>query len=154
MWRKFMSIDRRLLAIIGRRLPAIYDVIPRGPQNHFLEEIALNPQPLPPLELGTAIAAEFIRTAWFAHRFGLELEVAYEDLDDICPLPPKLPKFPHHWPPFHIPEPDLEWFTDFHLGFLTRVAIAAVEFEDTHLGELLNKAIERSVGSIKSVNAD
>ena len=25
-----MSIDRRLLAIIGRRLPSIYDVIPRG----------------------------------------------------------------------------------------------------------------------------
>ncbi len=30
-----MSISRRLLAIIGKRLPAIYDVIPRGPQYRF-----------------------------------------------------------------------------------------------------------------------
>jgi hypothetical protein len=39
-----MSIDRRLLVILGRRLPAIYDIIPRGPLSRF-SEVALNPQP-------------------------------------------------------------------------------------------------------------
>ena len=67
-----LNLDSRLLAIIGRRFPAIYDVIPRGPLSRFLE-VALNPQPLPPdpppNELGAALAAEFIRTAWLADRF-------------------------------------------------------------------------------------
>ena len=79
-----MSIDRRLLAILGRRLPAIYDVIPRGPLSRF-SEVALNPQPLPPHELGAAIAAEFVHTAWLADRFGLDLGPAFDDLDDWCP---------------------------------------------------------------------
>ncbi|HEX9940643.1 MAG TPA: hypothetical protein VGG03_01405 [Thermoanaerobaculia bacterium] len=84
-----MSINRRLLAIIGRRLPAIYDVIPRGPLARFsrFSEVALNPQPLPPHELGAAIAAEFVHTAWLADRFGLDLGRAFEDLDDWCPTP-------------------------------------------------------------------
>jgi hypothetical protein len=71
-----MSISRRLLAIIGRRFPAIYDVIPHGPQGR-LAEVALNPQPLPPHELGAAIAAEFVHTAWLADRFGLDLGLAF-----------------------------------------------------------------------------
>ena len=79
-----MSIDRRLLAIIGRRLPSIYDVIPRGPQSRFspnrLSEVALNPQPLPPHELGAAIAAEFVHTAWLADRFGLDQGYRVSDL--------------------------------------------------------------------------
>jgi hypothetical protein len=37
-----LSLDSRLLAIIGRRFPAMYDVIPRGPLSRFLE-VALNP---------------------------------------------------------------------------------------------------------------
>jgi len=47
-----MTTDQRLLALIGRRLPAIFDVIPRGPQGFSLQDrvsaVALNPQPLPP----------------------------------------------------------------------------------------------------------
>ena len=78
-----MSIDRRLLAIIGRRLPAIYDVIPRGPLSRF-SRVALNPQPLPPHELGAAIAAEFVHTAWLADRFGRS-GARVRDLDDWCP---------------------------------------------------------------------
>ena len=75
-----LTLDSRLLAIIGRRWPAIYDVIPRGPLSRFLE-VALNPQPLPPdpppNELGAALAAEFIRTAWLADRFGLRVTVCH-----------------------------------------------------------------------------
>jgi hypothetical protein len=145
-----MSIDRRLLAIIGRRLPAIYDVIPRGPLSR-LSEVTLNPQPLPPHELGAAIAAEFIHTAWLTDRFGLDLESSFNDLDDWCPTPPKRPKLPPwwQWPPIP-PEPHPEWFIDFHLGFAARLAVISIEFEGTQLGEILNKAIERSVSFIES----
>ena len=60
-----MQLSKKLLAIIGKRIPAIYDVIPHGPQWR-LAQVALNPQPLPPRELGAAIADEFVRSAWFS----------------------------------------------------------------------------------------
>ncbi|MGB7815431.1 MAG: hypothetical protein WBL28_03685 [Methylotenera sp.] len=152
-----MSIDRRLLFIIGRRLPAIYDVIPRGPQSRFspsrFSEVALNPQPLPPHELGAAIAAEFVHTAWLADRFGLDQGIAFNDLDDWCPTVPKKLRLPPWWSPIPEPESHPEWFIDFHLGFAARLAVASVEFEGTRLGESFDKAIDRSVASIESTNA-
>ncbi len=146
-----MSINRQLLTIIGRRFPAIYDVIPRGPLSRF-SEVALNPQPLPPHELGAAIAAEFIRTTWLADRFGLDSGLAFNDLDDWCPTVPKRLKRPPWWPPIPEPEPPHpDWLIDFHLGFAARLAVASVEFEGTQLGESFNKAIERSVAAIESL---
>ena len=150
-----MTIDRRLLEIIGRRLPAIYDVIPRGPQQGFsrdrFSEVMLNPQPLPPHELGAAIAAEFIHVAWLADRFGLDQGKAFEDLDDWCPTRPRWPKWPAwwwwwRWP---IPEPPHpNWYIDFNLGFAARLAAVATEFEGTPLAASLDKAIERSIKAI------
>ena len=149
-----MTISRRLLAIIGRRIPAIYDVIPRGPQGIFLQsrssEVALNPQPLPPHELGAAIAAEFVHNAWLADRFGLDQGLAFQDLDDWCPTGPRKLKLPPWWPPVPDPEPHPEWLIDFHLGFAARLAAVSAEFEGSRLGESLGKAIERSLEVIES----
>lgn len=151
-----MAIDRRLLAIIGRRIPAIYDVIPRGPLSQLsrvrFSEVALNPQPLPPHELGAAIAGEFVHTAWLADRFGLDLGLAFNDLDDWCPTAPKKLKLPPWWPPIPEPDPHPEWLIDLHLGFAARLAVVSVDVEGTRLGEALNKAIERSVAAIDSAN--
>src|SRR4051812_44763105 len=73
-----MTSDQRLLALIGKRLPAIFDVIPRGPRGLSLQDrvsaVALNPQPLPPgppEHLGAALAQEFAHTAWVADRLGV-----------------------------------------------------------------------------------
>jgi len=151
-----LTLDSRLLAIIGRRLPAVYDVIPRGPLSRFLE-VALNPQPLPPVDppphaLGAALAAEFIQTAWVADRFGLDIGRVFDDLDDWCPTRPKRRlKLPPWWPPVPDPEPHPNWFIDFHLGFAARLAAASLE--DTRIGESINKAIERSIVAIKSATA-
>jgi hypothetical protein len=155
-----MNIDRRLLEIIGRRLPAIYDVIPRGPQAGIsrsrFAEVMLNPQPLPPQpppdELGAAVATEFIHVAWIADRLGIDRSKAFEDLDDWCPTRPKWPKLPPwwwwHWP---IPEPPHpNWFIDFHLGFAARLAAVASEIEGAPLTKTLDKAIERSIKAIES----
>ena len=146
-----MSIDRRLLVILGRRLPAIYDIIPRGPLSR-LSEVELNPRPLPPHELGAAIASEFVHNAWLADRFGLDLGLAFNDLDDWCPTVPMKLKLPQWWPPIPEPDPPSEWFIDFHLGFAARLAVVWVEFEGTRLGESFDKAIERSLASIESAN--
>jgi hypothetical protein len=151
-----MSINRRLLTIIGRRLPAIYDVIPHGPLGRLVQsrysEVALNPQPLPPHELAGAIAAEFIHTAWLADRFGLDMGAVFEDLEEWCPTVPKPPKLPPSWPPIPEPEPHPDWFIDFHLGFAARLAAAAVNVRGTRLEETIDRAIERSIASIESVN--
>jgi hypothetical protein len=150
-----MPISLRLLAILGRRFPALYDLIPRGPQGLLLQgrlsEVALNPQPLPPHELGAAIAAEFVHTTWLADRLGLDPGLAFQDLDDWCPTGqrPKI-KLPPWWPPIPEPEPHPEWLIDLHLGFASRLAAVAGDFEGTRLGESLNKAIERSVEAIES----
>lgn len=151
-----LPLDSRLLAVIGRRFAASYDaLIPRfGPHPDpwragGISRVALNPQPLPPHELGAAVAVEFIRAAWLADRFGLDPARFQADLDDWCPTRPKWPKLPLWWPP--IPEPDPphpDWHTEFHLGFAAR--LATVSSEGTRFGELLGQAIERSVSVIAS----
>jgi hypothetical protein len=149
-----MSIDRRLLAIIGRRFPAIYDVrFPRGPLSvagqSRLSEVALNPQPLPPHEIGAAVASEFIRLAWLSEKFGQDPGLALSELDDWCPTVPKRPRFPTWWPPIPEPDPEPDWFVDFHLGFATRLAVASGEVESSRLSESIDRALERSVSSIE-----
>ncbi|WP_219909302.1 hypothetical protein [Nitrosomonas oligotropha] len=81
---------------------------------------------------------------------GADQGAIFADLDDWCPTLPKLPKLPPWWPPIPEPDPDPhpEWFTDFHLGFAAQIAVAATKLEGTRAGELLNKAIDRSLESI------
>lgn len=142
-----MQLNKKLLAIIGKRFPAIYDVIPRGPQGG-LARVALNPQPLPPHELGAAVAEEFVRCAWVAERGGLDMKALLSDLDDWCPTRPKIPKLPPWWGPFPEPEPRPEWFVDYHLGFAAK--LSAVE-TGTRLDKTLDQVIDRSLAAIESV---
>lgn len=144
-----MPINRQLLAIIGQRLPAVFDVIPHGPQRS-LSAVTLNPQPLPPHELGAAIAAEFLQSLWLAKRSGQDLAIAIGDLEDWCPTYPKLPKWPIWWYPIPEPEPRPEWSVDFHVGFAARLAAIAATHNSLPMNEILNKAIDRSVLSIES----
>jgi hypothetical protein len=145
-----MQLNKKLLAIIGKRIPAIYDVIPRGPQGR-LAQVALNPQPLPPHELGAAVADEFVRNAWLAGRSGLDMKALFSDLDDWCPTRPKIPKFPPWWWPVPEPEPHPEWFVDFHLGFAARLSAVATESAGKSLDATLNQAIDRSLAAIEAV---
>ena len=145
-----MQLSKKLLAIIGKRIPAIYDVIPRGPQGR-LAQIALNPQPLPPHELGAAIADEFVRSAWSAERGGLDSKALMSDLDDWCPTRPKIPKLPPWWPPIPEPEPHPEWFVDYHLGFAARLSVVAAGSAGTRLDKTLNQAIDRSLAAMESL---
>lgn len=148
-----MLIDRRLLSIIGRRFPAIYDVIPRGPLGR-LSWVALNPQPLPPAELGAALAAEFIHSAWLGERSGGDQSIALRALDDWCPTYPRRPKLPPWWPPVPDPDPQPDWFAEFHLGFAARLAAVPADVASGRLREAFDKAIERSLTSLESALGD
>ncbi|MFK0688037.1 hypothetical protein ACFX5Q_07510 [Mesorhizobium sp. IMUNJ 23033] len=145
-----MQLNKKLLAIIGKRIPAIFDVIPRGPQGRLVQ-IALNPQPLPPHELGAAIADEFVRCAWFAERGGLGMQALLSDLDDWCPTRPKIPKLPPWWGPFPDPEPRPDWFVDYHLGFAARLSVVAAESTGMQLDKTLDQVIDRSLAAIEAV---
>jgi hypothetical protein len=63
-----MDLSRALLVFIGRRIPAIFDVIPRAGQ-----ATQLDPHPLPPEHVGAWVAREILREAWMAERFNLDL---------------------------------------------------------------------------------
>ncbi|TPN86484.1 hypothetical protein FJ987_06290 [Mesorhizobium sp. CU2] len=146
-----MQLNKKLLAIIGKRIPAIYDVIPRGPQG-LLAQVALNPQPLPPHELGAAVADEFVRSAWLAERGGFDMKALSSDLDDWCPTRPKIPKLPPWWGPFPPePEPRPDWFVDFHLGFASRLSVIGAKSAGKNLDATLNQAIDRSLAAIEAV---
>lgn len=96
------------------------------------------------------MATEFMRTVWFADRFGLDQGIAFNELEDWCPTVPRRPKLPPWWPPVPEPDPPPDWLLDFHLGFAARLAAAATELEGTQVGELVNKAIERSLEVIEA----
>ncbi|SFP55816.1 hypothetical protein SAMN03159463_04445 [Mesorhizobium sp. NFR06] len=145
-----MQLNKKLLAIIGKRFPAIYDVIPRGPQAGLVR-VALNPQPLPPHELGAAVAEEFVRYAWVAERGGLDMKALVSDLDDWCPTRPKIPKLPPWWGPFPEPEPRPEWFVDYHLGFAARLSAVAADSTGKRLDEILDQVIDRSLAAIEAM---
>ncbi|MFM2065600.1 MAG: hypothetical protein RLZZ584_509 [Pseudomonadota bacterium] len=154
-----MTISRRLLALIGQRIPSAWDAIhPHGPvQIGALQErlaaVALSPQPLPPgsaLETGAAVAAEFVRLVWQADRTGASRANMSEVLDDWCPTVPRRIKFPPWWPPIP-PEPDPhpDWLAEFHLGFAARLAVAVRDVAGKEFDDTLNKAIDRSVAVIR-----
>jgi len=149
-----MSINRRILAVLGARYPAVYDIIPRWYLGIVQDRLSeLNPQPLPPFpphELGAVLAAEFVHTAWQAERFGLDPALALRDLEDWCPTPPRWPKLPPWLLPIPEPQPRPNWHLDFHLGFASRLALASEQMSSAALRDIADKAIERSIQAIES----
>ena len=144
-----MVINRKLLSIIGKKFPAIYDVNPpHGPLVHG-SWAALNPQPLPPLQIGAAMAIECLRFVWIGERTGLDAAGALRSLEDWCPTYPRRPKLPPWWPPVPEPEPGPDWFAEYYLGFAARVAAVSGEQFSGRLREFLDKAVEHSLESLE-----
>ncbi|MBW8848795.1 MAG: hypothetical protein JF607_28025 [Burkholderiales bacterium] len=153
-----MTSDQRLLALIGRRLPAIFDVIPRGPQGlaaiqDRVSAVALNPQPLPPApeHLGAAMAQEFAHTAWLADRLGLSWKSMAQDLDDWCPTAPRKLKLPAWWPPVPDPEPHPEWLAELHLGFASKLAAISAAHPGGGFAASLDRAVNRSIDALSQL---
>ncbi len=155
-----MTSEQRLLALIGKRLPAIFDVIPRGPQGLALQDrvsaVALNPQPLPPAPaemVGAALAQEFARMAFVSDRLGLNWKTMSQDLDDWCPTQPRKIKFPVGWPPVPEPDPHPNWFAELHLGFAAKLSAISADYAGTPLAATLDRAVNRSIDALSQLRA-
>ena len=153
-----MQLDRALLAFIGRRFPAIFDVIPRGPQSMVGpgasvslnpqpippgrgDRVALNPQPLPPRELGARVAADLVHLSWVASRLRIDVSPLADWEDDPCPTWPKVPHLPPHLGPVPDPDPGPDWLRDYHLGLASTLADAA---DRVGRAPLVEEALARS----------
>ena len=118
-----MRIDTRLLAYIARHHPEIYDGPHFGGPVTRGELVSLNPQPLPPLEVGRAAAAYVLTAAWTAQSLGTSLTVDADWEGDWCGTYPSRPRIPWPWP-VPEPEPHPDWVTGYHLGFASVLADA------------------------------
>jgi hypothetical protein len=98
-----------LLALMGRINPAIWDVIhPQGPEQTFtsssvIDEVALNPQPLPPRELVAAaeVTRQIAYAAAAAEAAGdgeAAVSIVARAVDDFCGTPPGRFPWPRPWP--------------------------------------------------------
>jgi hypothetical protein len=132
-----------LLARMGRINPAVFDVIPRGPQRAFRalspgETVELNPQPLPPrievqfaaAQVAHEIALAAVAAAAAGNEEGAE-RIVMEAVDDWCGTPTghrPIP-WPRPWPfPFDLLAPDPEpWLVDTVrlVGALTLASVGA-----------------------------
>lgn len=133
----------RLLGIFGKVNPAIWDaVFPHGPvlspssSLTLGSEVALNPQPLPPLEelhlASASVANEVARTAIAAEVAGTKsgAEIVAKAVDDWCGTPrgglpiPWPEPWPLPWPPPG-PEPEPDVKSSQIIGALTLASVAS-----------------------------
>jgi hypothetical protein len=124
-----MTIDRTFLAFIGRRFPAVHDLVPHGVLTSRIDYVALNPQPLPPRVMGALVAGKLLELGWEADRFGVELTSSADWEDELCPRWPRLPKLPPHVGTSPDPDPGPDWLLDYHFGVATTLAAAASDAE-------------------------
>lgn len=126
--------------------PRIADVIPRGPLRTVRfavrqsEEVALNPQPLPPGDptVGAALLHKITAAAIASPEgFGAAF---LRDVDDWCGT-----GWPHRWPkgwPVGGPRPGAQEISQMLLGGLLAAADISAHYDDPEIVEVFDKAIE------------
>lgn len=146
--RALMSGDR--LALIIALVPEAADVIPRGPlksvrfaarlRASVADEVALNPQPLPPGDPGVGVALMHKLTAAALggpDTFGDRL---LRDIDDWCGT-----GWPHRWPkgwPVPGPRPDPRETAQMMLGGLLAAAEISAHYDDPEIVAVFDKAVD------------
>jgi hypothetical protein len=128
----------RLLVALGHINPAIWDaIIPHGPAHISISskgaEVALNPQPLPPLELASVkVANQIAQAAIAAEAAGNDSgpAIVSRAIDDWCGNSPH--HFPIPWPgpwPFpwapHRGDAELDAEASQTIGALTLASVAS-----------------------------
>ena len=153
----------RLLAVLGRINPAVWDVIiPHGPVSSRssavrafapgVDAVALNPQPLPPKELfhraSAAVAHDIAFAAISAQAAGSDAagRIVSDAVDDWCGTRPRPFPWPHPWPfpwpPEPEPNPDWDIAESRLVGALTLASVAS-RLQDGPARDALAKGAEQ-----------
>ena len=152
----------RLLAVLGKINPAVWDVIiphgpvgPHGGFRHFSKVAAeLNPQPLPPkhelLVASAAVAHDIAFAAVSADAAGNDAasRIVARAVDDWCGTrPPRIPipwprPWPFPWPPEPDPHPEWDIAASRVVGALSLASVAS-RLEDGDLRDALGKGAEQ-----------
>lgn len=141
--RALMSGDR--LALIIALNPKAADVIPRGPlrSEYFSvsigDQVALNPQPLPPaaMVVGARLMHKLTAAAIAGGGFGGQF---LDDLDDWCGT-----GWPRRWPKKHPvlgPHPEPWDVSQAMLGGLLAAAEISAHYDDPEVVGAFDKAID------------
>jgi hypothetical protein len=135
-----MKLDRRLIAVIARLHPEIYD----GP--HFGGPVYRGTHVQSGVALGRQAGSALLQAAWLGQVFGLEL--AGEDWEgDWCPTYPRHPKLPPGVGPIGPdPDPNPVYLTGYYLG-LSSVLADGVERGVT--SPVVGAVLEASVGNLE-----
>ena len=143
---KFLD-NKMLLAVIGRRIPALLDVIPRH------DWAGGEPRPIPWIAVGAELGRLALQSARAAQRAGGKTQLALDYLDEWC-LTGKMANIPwallkdyaHGDPP---PRPEEINIQDLHLGVAIGLATAANKLQDKGLLEVVDQGVERSLDAIR-----
>ena len=141
----------RLLAVLGRINPAVWDaIIPHGPVGP--QRVALNPQPLPPHETflfaSAAVAHDIGFAAVSAEAAGSDAaaRIVSEAVDDWCGTRPRPFPWPHPWPypwpPEPEPRPDWDIAASRVVGALSLASVAS-RLQDGPARDALAKGAEQ-----------
>jgi hypothetical protein len=147
----FVALSKTAISIIGRTHPEIFDIL-GNPFGAVLrdrgQEVALNPQPLPPLSIGILAGQEIVRLAFTATRLHIDFQL---DPDEWCPPPPRRPKFPPiPWPPIRwsmaaIPDLDDEWARDYATGLALAIEASAHMWEGADAADAITALHEVAI---------
>lgn len=118
------------LRFLAARNAYIWEVIGGGPLGHngALEKVALNPQPLPPAEIGAALVSVLAERAAVAGSYARFVE----DVDDWCGT-----GWPHHIP---VPKPHGPSPWELFLGAAVAATELAHRLEDTDAKQVAGAA--------------
>ena len=146
--RALMKGDR--LGLVAAIKPEAYDVIPRGPLKGVaqrgiivvggVEQVSLNPQPLPPKE-GIAVGAQLVHLVLGAALAGGGRDFGgmfLSEVDDWCGT-----GWPRRWPWPPVPEPDPRWRSDVFLGAALATAEIGAHYPSGAMQDVLGKATEQ-----------
>lgn len=137
--------NKALLALIGRRIPAIFDVIPR--HNWAMG----GPYPIPWIAAGALLGQLALQSAHAAQRVGGKPQVALDYLDEWCPVGKPIPwPIPGPWGDGgdRPPRPEEIHLEDLHLGVAIGLATAAAKLQDKALIEIVDQGIARSLDAL------